>query len=248
MTDRRKQLDMIRDEYLDPSPDRRVDQTILELVSDFVVCRLTGERILELGVGDQVWTPKLMNAFADVTTVDGSAELLAAMQEKLAGEPAGRRWTPVLSLFEEYQPEQRFDTVLATYVLEHVDSPSLILELARRQWLREGGKLAVVVPNALSLHRRLAVKMGLASHPGELGDTDRRVQHKHCFTCYEMERLVVHAGFRILEKKGMFTKALPNSMLVQCSDEQLRGLFELGLELPVEYSAAICFFAEATTG
>jgi hypothetical protein len=59
-----------------------------------------------------------------------------------------------------------------------------------------------------------------------------------------MEKLIVDAGFKVIEKKGMFTKILPNSMLVQCSDEQLRGMFELGLELPIEYSAAIYFLAE----
>ena len=181
-----------------------------------------------------------MARFADVTSIDGSAELLASLQRKLTG----KRWAPVVSLFEEYKPDQPFDTVLATYVLEHVDDPLLILGLVRRMWLKEGGRLAVVVPHALSLHRRLAVKMGLTFYPGELGDTDRRMGHKRCLTCYEMEKLIVDAGFEVLEKKGMFTKVLPNSMLVHCTDEQLRGMFELGLELPIEYSAAIYFLAE----
>lgn len=238
--DPKSELDTMKDEYLSPTPDRSVDQKILELISDFVVAKVTGERILELGVGDQVWTPKLVGRFADVTSIDGSAELLAAMQRRLAG----KRWTPIRSLFEEYEPDQPFDTILATYVLEHVDNPSMILGLAHRIWLKDGGRLIVVVPHALSLHRRLAVKMGLASYPGELGDTDRRMGHKRCLTCYEMEKLIVDAGFGVVEKKGMFTKVLPNSMLVQCSDEQLRGMFELGLELPIEYAAAIYFLAE----
>ena len=242
--DHKRELDAKKDEYLSPTPDRRVDQKVFELVSDFVISRLTGERILELGVGDQVWTPKLVNRFDDVTSIDGSAELLAAMQQNLAGKLAGRRWTPVLSLVEEYQPRTTFDTILATFVLEHVDNPSLILSFARRKWLKDGGRLAVVVPHALSLHRRLAVKMGLASYPGELGDTDHRMGHTRCFTYYEMKKLLIEADFQIVEEKGMFTKVLPNNMLVQCNDEQIRGMFELGLELPIEYSAIIYFLAE----
>ena len=42
----------IHEEYLKPTPDRKVDQKLLELVSDYVIPRLRGERILELGVGD----------------------------------------------------------------------------------------------------------------------------------------------------------------------------------------------------
>ncbi|MBA4372535.1 MAG: hypothetical protein C0402_06690 [Thermodesulfovibrio sp.] len=236
----KQNLDVFKDEYLCPGPDRRVDQHILDLVCDFVLPKISGSRALELGVGDQVWTPKLLERFESVTSVDGSKELLTAMAQKVKG----RDWTAVNSFFEDYIPVLLFDTVLITYVLEHVDDPLLILRHARRRWLKEGGRLAVVVPHALSLHRRLAVKMGLASHPAELGDTDRRMGHKHCFTSYEMEKMIINAGFRIIEVKGMFTKVLPNSMLTGCSDEQLKGLFELGLSLPVEYSAAIFILAE----
>lgn len=227
--------------YLSPTPDREVDQTILGMICDYIVPRLTGRRILELGVGDQVWTPRLVERFPDVTTVDASPTLLAAMKETLAG----KTWTPVECFFEDYEPADRFDTVLATFVLEHVDDAELILRLAHRKWLREGGRLVVAVPHALSLHRRLAVHMGIASHPGQLGDSDRRMHHKRCVTCHEMERMIVNAGFRVLEKRGMFTKVLPNSMLARCSEEQLRGMFDLGLELPIEYSAAIYFQAQA---
>ncbi|AFY90198.1 class I SAM-dependent methyltransferase [Chroococcidiopsis thermalis] len=240
-----RELEQITVEYLSPTPDRGVDQKVLDLVSDLVISRLDGDRILELGVGDRIWTPKLIDKFADVTSVDGSSGLLAAMQQDLASRLDSKRWTPVCSLFEDYQPDRTFDTVLATFVLEHVDDPGLILQMARQNWLKPGGKLAVVVPHALSLHRRLAVKMGLATYPGELGETDRRMGHKHAFTCYEMEKLLVGAGFQIVEQKGMFAKVLPNSMLAACNDKQLRGLFELGLDLPIEYSTTIYFLAEA---
>lgn len=235
-----KELDAYRHEYLNPPADRQVEQKVEELVSDFVISRLSGERVLELGVGDQIWTPKLLDRFAEVTTVDGARDLLAAMASKLHG----KRWTPVWSLFEDYLPQHRFDTVLATYVLEHVGDPSHILGLARNRWLRAGGKLAVVVPHALSLHRRLGVKMGLISYPGELGDSDWRIGHKRCFTCYQLQRMIAEAGLEIVEQRGMFTKLFPNSMLVQCSDEQLRGMFALGLELPIEYSSAIFVLAK----
>jgi 2-polyprenyl-3-methyl-5-hydroxy-6-metoxy-1,4-benzoquinol methylase len=232
--------DAHKDFYLQPSPAAQADQKIMALVADFVIPRLTGERLLELGVGHQVWTDRLLERFREVTTVEGSAELLARLGESIR-TPS---WTPVHSLFEEYSPVEPFDTVLASYVLEHVDDPALILRKAHEEWLKPGGRIVVTVPHALSLHYRLGVKMGLASYLGELGESDYLLGHRYVFTKWEMERLLVEAGFRIVEVQGLMTKLLPNSFLAQCTDEQLRGMFELGLELPIEYSASVYFQAE----
>ncbi|MGH9721284.1 MAG: class I SAM-dependent methyltransferase, partial [Bryobacteraceae bacterium] len=172
----------MKDVYLNPTPDRVVDNKMMEMIADCVIGKVAGRRVLELGVGEQIWTPKLVDRFAEVTSVDGCQDLLAEMQSRLSSHPEGSRWTPVHAYFEEYATERRFDTVFVTYVLEHVDDPGLIIKRAGRLWLEPGGLLVVVVPHALSLHRRLAVKMGLAKFPGELGETDRRLGHKHCFT------------------------------------------------------------------
>lgn len=239
-SDLKKELESIEKEYIAPTPDRVVDQKFVDLIARYVVSRLPGNDLLELGVGDQIWTRYLVDKFKTVTTVDASEQLLKIIGETMKG----KNWTPVTSFFEDYEPEIRYDTVLATYVLEHVDDPGLVLRLAREKWLKEGGRIAVVVPHALSLHRRLSVEMGMSLHPAQLGETDHRMGHKHCFTCFEMEKLIVAAGFKIVESSGLICKVLPNAMLAQCNDAQLEGLFKLGLSLPIEYSGAIYFQAE----
>lgn len=228
-------------EYLQPTPDRKVDRFLNSVIADWVIARLPGGRLLELGAGDGVWTSKLLNAFRHVTTVDRSSRLLQAVAANLQGAV---NWTPVCSTFEEYQPESQFDTVLASYVLEHVESP-LDLLMRIRQWLRHGGSLALIVPNGLSLHRRLAVIMGLQRSPTVLGPTDKRLHHRHSFTPAEIDGLLQRAGFRTQHRWGLMAKTLPNSMLVHCSPEQLRGLVLLGLELPVDLAAALFYLAEA---
>jgi 2-polyprenyl-3-methyl-5-hydroxy-6-metoxy-1,4-benzoquinol methylase len=241
MGQRQSELDANAATYLNPTPDRRVDQVFMDLVSDFVIGRLSGDRVLELGAGDQIWTPKLAKKFRSVTTVDGSAELLKALTPRLQGVV----WQPVCSLFEDYEPAERFQTVLMTYVLEHVEDPAALLRRAREKWLNEGGTVAVVVPHALSLHRRLAVAMNLIPFAGWLGETDRRLEHHHCFAWYDLERLLSDSGFRVVERHGLLAKPLPNSMLVSCDRQQLEGLFRLGLELPIEYAGAVYFLAQA---
>lgn len=236
-------LDRIKDEYLDPSPDRQVDQRLNEFVAEYVVPRMGTGHVLELGIGDFVWTPLLLKQFKTVTTLDASGELIRARE----AECRDARWHTVETYFENYLPEKKFDVVIATYVLEHVDDVDAILDKAFNDWLKPGGKIATVVPHALSLHRRLAMTMDLIDDPATLGDTDRRMGHKRVMTHLDMEQVMQKAGFRIVEQRGMIAKTLPNSQLVGCSDEQLRGLFNLGLELPIEYSGAIFFQGEKPT-
>ena len=226
-------------EYLNPTPDQAVDRFLISCIADVIVPRLHGPRVLEMGVGCRMWTRRLLARFPSVTTVDLSARLL----DRLQREVRGTGWTGICSAFEEYSPEELFDTVVATYVLEHVDDPLSMLARVRR-WLRPGGEAAIVVPNALSLHRRLAVKMGLLQSPTDLGATDNRLEHRHCFAPAQAEDLITAAGFRVTERRGLMTKALPNSLLVHCTPEQLRGLVLLGMDLPLELAAAVYWRAE----
>lgn len=230
-------LDAIRHEYLAPTPDRQVDRRFVVHLIDWLLPRLHGHRVLECGVGDQLWTDRLVDRFPEVTSLDGSPELLAVTAARMAGRPT---WSGVCALFEAYSPTRPFDLVLMTYVLEHVADPGLVLRRAH-DWLCPGGEVVITVPHALSLHRRLAVCMGLQALPDELGPADRRVCHRRVFTWFGLEKLIVEAGFSILERRGFITKLLPNSLLVECTDAQLKGMFDLGLELPIEYSSALCY-------
>ena len=175
-----------------------------------------------------------------MTTLEGSAEIIRRAREEILDA----HWIPVHTLFEEYDPARGFDVVVSSFVLEHVEDPATVLTRIHDSWLVRGGQLLVVVPHALSLHRRLAVSMGLAGHPSELGEADRRLGHHHCFSWYEVISLLVEAGFTVREKMGFFLKPLPNAVLQHCSKGQIAGLFALGREVAIDYAATIAFLAE----
>jgi 2-polyprenyl-3-methyl-5-hydroxy-6-metoxy-1,4-benzoquinol methylase len=231
-------LDQIGKIYLEITPEQKVNNSIMKLAAEYTISRLPPGRILEMGVGGQVWTPKLVEQFEDVTTVDGAKGLLDKMSRQLEG----KGWTSVCSLFEDYEPEQLFDVVVSSMVLEHVDSPNLVLQRARN-WLVPRGYIAVLVPHALSLHRRLAVTMGLSQSPADLGASDLRLGHRRCMTHLEVEALLEENDFEIIEGRGLYTKLLPNEVLANCTEAQLRGMFQLGLDLPVEYGAILFYLA-----
>jgi 2-polyprenyl-3-methyl-5-hydroxy-6-metoxy-1,4-benzoquinol methylase len=144
------------------------------------------------------------------------------------------------SLFEDLKPGKQFDTVLSSLVLEHVEDPVKVLATAA-QWLKPQGRLIVIVPNALSLHRRLAVAMGLTRAADELGPSDVRLGHRWVFTIARIEADLAKAGLQIVRKAGWLTKPLPQAMMTEFSDALLGGLMKLGDELPMEHACFLAF-------
>jgi trans-aconitate methyltransferase len=221
-------------EYLERTPDREVDSVFIATIAERIISSLPGGSCIELGLGDRMWTPKLLDRFDAVLSVDGSDALV----EAAAAEIRDPRWRGVASYFEDFTPDGPVDVVFATYVLEHVDDPVVVLRRAAT-WVASGGEVVVVVPNAGSLHRRLGQVMGVISEPTELGESDRRLGHKRVFTPETLRQTVESAGLVMHDMTGYMAKPLPNSLLTGCSDEQLRGLVDVGTQLPLEFAGAL---------
>jgi len=232
-------IDAAADHYLAPSAGRQVDQSLTEILAKKIASQLQGTSALELGLGDGVWAPYLLDRFERVVSVEGSAPVLEQAEMSLANHPRRSSWRPHLSLFEDFVPDERFDVVLASYVLEHVGNPQALLRQARLDWLNRGGVVEVVVPNAQSLHRRLAVEMGLAADVAELGATDRAAGHKRVYTIDGLRADVRAAGLEIAAERGYLAKVLPNSLMTHLEYEHLKALVDLGADLPIEFAAVL---------
>ena len=231
-----KTLKEISREYISPTPARQVDRRILKFVAGYVIERLKEGSVLEMGVGDRVWTPLVLKRFGETSVVDASSELLESLKE-FAGLGRIEKYC---SLFEDFSPDVSFDNILCTYVLEHVDDPVEILRRAA-DWLNPDGGIHLVIPHALSLHRRLAVLMNLQKSPGDLGDSDRHIGHRRCLTHTELDSLVGEAGLKIVERTGLISKLVPNLLMEKFPDEILDGIVRLGAELPIEYSGTLYY-------
>ena len=199
-------------------------------IMDAFLSHCSGPEILELGCGNGNWTRKLAAQGNRVTVVEGSAILAEELKREFGASIA-----VVHSLFENFRPAGKFDSVIASCVLEHVEDASSFLSLVRN-WLKPGGHLHLVVPNALSLHRRVGLKMGLLSHALELSPQEIEVGHRRAYT-YESFREELEATcFKIDFIKGIFLKPLSSGQMLGWPDALLEGYNQLSDDLP-EYTA-----------
>jgi trans-aconitate methyltransferase len=163
---------------------------------------LHGPEGLELGSGDGDMTKYLIADFAQLTVVDGSAQLLA-------GIPDMPNLVKEHSLFEEFVPDQKFNTIIMGHILEHIENPVLLFRRAKH-WLVPDGKILAIVPNGQSFHRLAAVKMGLLKDPCELNARDLAVGHRRVYMPETFKRDIEAAGLSLIEVGGIFFKPLSN--------------------------------------
>lgn len=202
-----------------------VDRVVLAYRYEVIRPHLTGTVCLELGPADGQMTKLLLDDFSQVTAVDGAQALLDMIPE----HPG---LTKVHSLFEGFVPSEPFDTVVMDHVLEHVDDPGNLLRTATG-WLGPGGRLAVGVPNALSIHRLAAVKMGLLHSPYELNERDLKLGHRRVYDRPKFHREIEGAGLEIVQSGGVLLKPLANHQIAASwTPAMVRAFLELGGEFP----------------
>jgi 2-polyprenyl-3-methyl-5-hydroxy-6-metoxy-1,4-benzoquinol methylase len=125
-----------------------------------------------------------------------------------------------------------------THVLEHLDNPIEVLKRVNDEWLSDGGRFFLVTPNANAPSRQIAVKMGLISHNSEVTSAEEKHGHRITYTLDTLERDAKAAGLKVIQRSGIFFKALANfqwDQLLQTdiiSDEYLEGCFKLGHHYP----------------
>lgn len=228
-----QQLERIAADYHlnDEVPDKFIEDMCQEYTCTWLGSLLRpNDRVIELGVGEGITLSRLAPLAYNYTVVEGAPSLAAQAR---ATHP---QVEVVQALFEEYMPAVACDRLLALHVLEHVDAP---VELARhlRGWLKPDGELIVIVPNRASLHRRLAMLMGLQPALDTLSARDHLVGHQRVYDIADLHRDLQDAGFDVLETRGFFLKTLPNSMMLGHPPTLIQALNQLSEELPAEYQA-----------
>jgi 2-polyprenyl-3-methyl-5-hydroxy-6-metoxy-1,4-benzoquinol methylase len=190
-------------------------------------------KLLELGSFEGEFTKRLLTYFTDVTCVEASDQAIEKAKPKLGGSVKF-----VNALFEEAKLLEKYDTIVLTHVLEHLDDPVGVLRRVNEEWLAHGGRLLLVCPNANAPSRQIAVKMGLISHNAAVTKAEADHGHRITYSLDTLERDAVAAGLNVIHRSGIFFKALANFQWDRLlntdiiSKEYLEGCYQLGHRYP----------------
>jgi 2-polyprenyl-3-methyl-5-hydroxy-6-metoxy-1,4-benzoquinol methylase len=184
------------------------------------------KRVLEMGFGTGLMTGELLARGVPIEVVEGSPKLCAVACEKHADEGL----VVHEALFERFSPEEPYDAVLALHIAEHVDDPVELFGVVHG-WLAPGGSIIVVVPNAQSLHRRLAVRMGLQARLEDFSPRDHLVGHQRVYDLEGLRGDLAAAGFSAEEEFGYQLKTVSNAMMADWPVELLAALIDISGEI-----------------
>jgi 2-polyprenyl-3-methyl-5-hydroxy-6-metoxy-1,4-benzoquinol methylase len=189
--------------------------------------------LLELGSFKGDFTKRFLVRFDDVTCVEASAAAIEEAKQKL-----GDKVAIVHSTFETATLTRRYDNVVLTHVLEHLDDPVRVLRRINNEWLAERGRLFLTCPNANAPSRQIAVKMGLISHNAAVTPAEADHGHRRTYSLDTLERDATAAGLTITHRSGIFFKALANFQWDRLlntdiiSNDYLEGCYKLGQHYP----------------
>ena len=189
--------------------------------------------LLELGSYQGQFTKRFLNYFDDITCVEASDEAIEEARKSLEG-----RVLFVNSTFEAVDLPKRYDNIVLTHVLEHLDDPVKVLQRVNDEWLTDTGRLFLVCPNANAPSRQIAVKMGLITHNSAVTPAEAEHGHRRTYSLDTLEGDAVAAGLSVIHRSGIFFKALANFQWDQLlntniiSKEYLEGCYKLGQQYP----------------
>lgn len=192
----------------------------------------SGGRLLELGCFEGALTQRLATHFQDITCIEASSDAIEKARQLVPGAHY------INKRFEEAALDGRFDTIVMTHVLEHLDDPVSVLRRINDEWLTPNGSFLLVCPNANAPSRQIAVKMGLISHNAAVTPAEHEHGHRITYSLDTLERDARAAGLDVVSRSGIFFKALANfqwDRLLQTdivSPAYLDGCYSLGQQYP----------------
>ncbi len=192
-------------------------------------------KILELGSFKGSFTKRLLPFTNDITCVEASAKALNDAK-KIFNKSNKVKF--INALFEDVKLNEKYDNIIMTHVLEHLDEPVKVLKRVNDEWLSDKGRFFLVCPNANAPSRQIAVKMGLISHNHAVTAAEKEHGHRITYTLDTLERDARAAGLKVIHRSGIFFKALANFQWDKLlntdivSKEYLEGCYQLGQQYP----------------
>lgn len=199
-----------------------------------------GSNVMELGSFKGDFTRHLLPLFNNITCVDASDESIKIAKDNL---PSHVEF--IHSTFEDLSIDNKYQNILLTHVLEHIDDRIGLLEKIKNNWVTDDGLIFIVCPNANAASRQIAVKMGLIDKVSDVTESEKKHGHRITYSLDTLENDVKKSGLKVVHKGGIFFKSLANFQWDEVinkkivSKEYLDGCFMLGHHYPELCSSVI---------
>jgi len=194
---------------------------------DSIIPECGGQSALELGCGKGLWTKVLCERYNSIDVVDGSATLLKQVKDHNINCKAKLRGH--LALVEDFEPDsgKKWEHIYITFLLEHLLDPVSVLRKIKN-YLDKDGRIFLAVPNANSVHRVIALRMGLIKDINELSDNDKRVGHRRVYTLALLRSQIKEVGLIIVSEKLIGLKPLPLAQMINLPQEVIWAFCKSG--------------------
>jgi 2-polyprenyl-3-methyl-5-hydroxy-6-metoxy-1,4-benzoquinol methylase len=187
-----------------------------------------GDRVLELGCATGLMTRALEGTGALLTGIDRSEDYLGRARAR--GEGRFVRAGLEEPGWEELV-EGPFDHVLACNLIHELVDPVGLLRRARAL-LAPAGLVHLSLQNPLSIHRLVALEMGLIGDLREISARGERFATRAIWDADALAGLAEEAGLAVVAREGVMLKPLPNAMMAGLPAEVLDGFERAARHLP----------------
>ncbi len=227
-------------DYTDKYVDEPFEATMVEIRKHVVIDhyrKYRHENILEIGCG---MNPFFLDVddFENMVIVE-PGESFVDNAHKLAMEQKGN--IHIFSGFLEEQVQNiqslgiHFDYIILSSVLHELDDPQKMLH-AIHQLCGKDTIVHINVPNANSVHRLIAIEMGLIEDIHEQSDQMKKMQRRRTYDMDLLKEEVERAGFTITDSGSYFVKPFTHLQMQKCLD---MGIIDekvlVGLEKLIKY-------------
>lgn len=166
-----------------------------------------GGILLDLACGDGTLTQIFTKYFDRVVGVDASGKQLEKAKLLLP------KIKFIESLIEDFETNERFDSIFMINVLEHVNDPVHVLKKVSG-FLSDDGVLVVHVPNLEAVNRKIALSMGTLKSLEELSPYDVEVAgHRRYYNLDSLLMDIENAGLKTKNTGGVFYKMLSTAQM-----------------------------------
>jgi 2-polyprenyl-3-methyl-5-hydroxy-6-metoxy-1,4-benzoquinol methylase len=223
-------------------PDTDFDARFTLATGRAIAARLApGQRVLELGCATGLMTTLLAGDDRAVVGVDRSRSYLAR---------AAARALPGVTLVAADLTDLpadlgAFDHVVAANVLHELPDPQALLARVADRHLAPGGRVHVSLQNPRSLHRLVALEMGLIDDLCAVAARGERFGTLRLYEADELSRMVCGAGMREVARQGVFLKPLTNAAMEALPSDVLDGFERAARHLPEHGAMNLLTFAHA---